>query len=695
LSTTSKDVWVYEDDASQAIYGYIKISSASKESISFSYTRYNLAGTSSSTKSYTIKKGETLDINGDGNANLTYREPDAIRQNFEDSCWLEFICDKDLSVRDYPVKTTTTMFSVISSSSERALYRAADGASVESQGYGLYGINTNGSYIYLAPNNSTATNGGSLSSSYREYALKYGDYVITIDEKNANSVPDGGDVENSTQSYVVSYNDTTNDTTNAATTLNNATIVATYKYIATQFQSDRGPADLLKRMPASLLAKVDGSLTQASAANYGTEEALTALNQILTLGSEATDILLAKDNGLVDEELTTAKETALTELFNSQGNEKTVRKIIDSLFTQSPKAELLSPSIDSMYPYLSVNLGESISSTVDTESVEIEGRMAASVADFNSKKKAIKNKFDQYFAIELKKIDIGKKTDKDGNVEKDKDGNDKTNTVSLKDYGVKLALGVKGNLSITSSRVNAGVAGVLYMDIGLSLVDSAFEKIKKPLIDALKTEFKKTVMVGPVPLTVGTKLSFDLELKLSTTDDKPIDLAFGYIGMYGAGVDVGANWGVNWKGWWIFRVPVPYINFYGNSYTVNETEWYFGTASGNISDYSSLLNPTNPIDATLIPSITVEPLVGLGPQWANFNVSVPVKPSLPIKFRIKPIMTPYMPPELREIDLGLEIRLKAGIDIKILIFSLSHSFLDKKLVDKTGDNAWVLWKKKD
>jgi len=54
-----------------------------------------------------------------------------------------------------------------------------------------------------------------------------------------------------------------------------------------------------------------------------------------------------------------------------------------------------------------------------------------------------------------------------------------------------------------------------------------------------------------------------------------------------------------------------------------------------------------------------------------------------------------MPPELREIDLGLEIKLKAGIDIKILIFSLSHSFLDKKLVDKTGDNAWVLWKKKD
>ncbi|WP_294428220.1 hypothetical protein [uncultured Treponema sp.] len=682
LRLTTKEVLVSEDKPELAVFGYMTISNASLESISFSYTRYNSEGTGKSSKSYTINYGEGADINGDGLIDIKYREPNQIRDGFENSRWLEFVCDTEVLTKQ-SASTTTTMFSVVSTGSvNRALVRAVDGASVENSEYGLYGVNSNGNFIYLVKNSTGVnSNGGSLSSVYQDYNLRYGDFVIAFNEDTADSLTNG-EVENTTQSFVVSYSESS--ATN--TTLNNKTLAPIYQYKAVQFQSDDGPADLLKRMPSALLAKVENGLTQEGAAELSTEESINALNKILALGKEATDILLDQENGLVDEEMSANAESVLTELL-AQNKEQAVRRIIDSLFVQSPKADLLSPSIESMYPYLAIDLGDSIEQTVEEEDLSA-ARMAKSLTDYESQKKSIKKKFDQYFSIELKKIDLGKKKDKDGNVEKDENGKEKVKTATLSDYGIKFALGVKGSLSVTGSQIKAGIGGVIYLDIGVSLADSVFDQIKKELEDKLKAEVKKTVMVGPVPITVGTKLKFGLGLKIATNTGEPIDLVFGYVGLYGAGVDAGARWGVEWKGWWIFKAPIPYINFFADPYTVNETAWYFGAASGKV-EAEDLLKP---LDVTLTPSLTLEPLFGLGPEWANFNVSIPITPSLPLWFYYNPLTLPI--PLLHRIDLGLGISIKAGVDIKILIFSLSHSFINYKIIDKEGEKAWTLWQNK-
>ena len=693
-TTTSREVTAYVDDDSKARYGFITINSVSEESISFSYTRYNLGGNGSSSKTYTISKGESVDIDNDGRPELRYREPNAIRNGFEKACWFEFICNPDEETTANPSTASTMMFSVInnSSSSSRSLVRAVDGAVANQVEYGFYGVNSNGNYIFIVKdNNSVNSTGGSAASSISNYDLKYGDYIIVHNEEvatNANS-PD------STQSYVVSF-----DTTSAnQTTLNNKTISNIYEYNIRQFQSENGPRDLLKRMPDAVLKLVDSELTAAKVASdaaYNDSDAcIEVLNNILKLEcKKVSDELLADDAKLVG-----AGKLAILKARENEANEtratrdtKAIRNLIDAVFPQSPKAALLAPSIESMYPYLSLNLAQAVSKTAEEQYLEdaarSAARMADNVADYKKKKKAIDDEFAKYFSIELKKVTLGSKKDKDGNVEKDKDGNDKKESVKLKDYGVKLALGVKGSLSINAGwdgSVNAGLGGALYLDIGLSLLEKGFDEIKKPLEDMLKTQFKTTTMIGAVPVTIGVKLGFGLDLELSTEKDKPIDLAFCYVGMYGAGINAGANWGTKWL--------KPYLHFHANTYTINETEWYFGAASGSISDYKDLLNPTTPINATLTPSVTIEPLVGLGPSWANFNVSVPVKPSLPLKFKIYPIMTPFVPPELQEIDLGLEIKLKSSLDISILVFKVSHTFCNIPLVDKTGNNAWVLWKK--
>lgn len=56
---------------------------------------------------------------------------------------------------------------------------------------------------------------------------------------------------------------------------------------------------------------------------------------------------------------------------------------------------------------------------------------------------------------------------------------------------------------------------------------------------------------------------------------------------------------------------------------------------------------------------------------------------------------PLVPPELRKIALGLEIKLKGSLVISILVFDISHTFLSKKLIDWTKDDAFVIWEKKD
>ena len=61
VTPTTKQMMVYEDNPDLAVYGWIEISSASLDSVSFKYTKYGRGGFGRSSKSYTIKSGEEHD----------------------------------------------------------------------------------------------------------------------------------------------------------------------------------------------------------------------------------------------------------------------------------------------------------------------------------------------------------------------------------------------------------------------------------------------------------------------------------------------------------------------------------------------------------------------------------------------------------------------------------------------------------
>ncbi|MCR4821801.1 MAG: hypothetical protein K5873_02885 [Treponema sp.] len=689
LTTVSKSVWVLQDEPSLAIYGYIKIDSVSKDSISFKYTRFNKEGTSSSDKSYTIKYGEELDFNDDGYADIKYREPDAKRDGFEGARWLEFVCDSKVINQEYPKATSTTMFSVVtakelSGSAECLISRSADGASVVEAESGLYGVNSNGNYVYLVKSNGSV-NSGSDSANLSDYSLKYGDYVIVCDESTATNAG----TDNSTESFVVSYQ---SDDTNS-TTLNNGSFTNVYTYSAKQFQDEEGPADLLSKLPAALLVKVESSWTaenaQTEAAALTEDASIIALNKILDLGSEATDLLIGEAvKNKVTTALTDSEKTVLDELL-AKNKVQAVRRIIDSLYSQSPKADLMPPSIDAMYPYLAMDLGDKFSKTVEEENINLSDSarvaMAATAKEYKAQKKAIEKKFEDYFAIDIKKVTVGKKTEDDGSK--------KDNDLTLKDYGIKLSLGLKGKLSITGSSVDAGIGGVVFISVNLSLAEQGFNQLKAmvldPINEAIKDGLKSTVMIGVVPVTLGAGMEFDCEFSVDDAKGDPVDLVFGYTGMYGGGVNVGANWGVEWKGPWFFKAPCPYLRFHGDSYKVNETAWMFGSASGK--SVSEIWSDSNKYyDITLTPSFEFSPTFGIGPKWANISASLPITTELPLKFYWHP--RNFIVPLLHEVDIGLKIEATSGAKLKVLIFSLSHTFFKEELYNQTGDNAWVLWK---
>ena len=68
------------DDAER--YGTLKINSVSKDSISFTSCIYSDEGKGKNSSSYTLATGESADLDGDGQADITYKEPGVKRTVF-------------------------------------------------------------------------------------------------------------------------------------------------------------------------------------------------------------------------------------------------------------------------------------------------------------------------------------------------------------------------------------------------------------------------------------------------------------------------------------------------------------------------------------------------------------------------------------------------------------------------------------
>lgn len=119
---------IFSDVDAEEKLGYIKISDVDADKISFAYASFGKEGESSS-KNFTLFRGEKADIDEDGVLDVLYEKPAVQKAAFPDAVYLTFISSQD--------EHSTTMFAVLPE-------QYADNAYPS----GIIGINNNGAYLY-------------------------------------------------------------------------------------------------------------------------------------------------------------------------------------------------------------------------------------------------------------------------------------------------------------------------------------------------------------------------------------------------------------------------------------------------------------------------------------------------------------------------------------------------------------------
>ena len=643
-SEYTKTIKNYSDKADSITFGYLTVTEVSKEGISFYYTKYDSDGTTAGSSNYTVKAGESVDITGDGKADLKYSALVPVRNDFENAMILSFISSTD--------DLYTTMYATIKTDNPSR-------AAIETS---LYGLNTNNEFIYIV--GIVDSQSRAVTSSETIPGISHGDYVISeISGEYYTAVGN-----NSSSGYdLKSVDDYTGNENEFFSELEP---FLTYFYTDEQFASDTGAVILLKKMPESLWGNLSESLKNNTCTQ---EEAVDKLNEILvdlssiyaiidkddssiSISDEERndfeeaqkDFILSLFPGLTDEQLNDEEKfeeylkknnqdySDLVDLKNVSTKYLTLvamsRRFIENHFPESPRAIAEIPDVTLVFPLLSMDLGDvpapdEISDLPDIStynpsgnySSESESRNLYSVGSraaetdyesYLSKKEKIDNDFSKFHSMSLTKIKI-----QDGKSEgKDKP---KTDVIFMKKYNTDLKLGVIGNIDIRWGKVDCEVAGAVYLSIGANLSQASYYNtiFKKDFM-----EISTTMMVGPVPIT--TSLDGDFKIDLNIVASTPINCALGYTGMYGAGVNFGANYGVSYKWKWFVPVPYGYFDPYFNSYTINNTAYYAGRVDQKQDDFSKSLEK---FYIEFIPTITVKPGVKLGPKYVFAGVELPVE----------------------------------------------------------------------
>ena len=401
-STAANSVTIDKDSN---VYGYLKIQSVSPQAIDFDYHSF-IDNEKKVVKSYILKKNETLDLNKDGESDLRYKPLIPIRDGFEDAMCLEFISNQAVGY--------TTMYATIT---DEALARNA-GEPTEYENATFYGINSDGSFIYITGENDASINSRSAVSTSTMMGISHGDYLINSSTGEilaiVGEVPTSDDQDedfNSQKELIYKSLDDYTTKTNQELTAgqdnleldSNAIKVDdsleleaffTYLYRENQFADvEKGPIDLLRVLPKELKGDFD-------VATCTTEEAINQLFYILTRGSIVE--ILVKANG---EELSTEDQTKINDvLFNylqaifpddvydqivaARNNPEEMQKIINEnwdkasnanqdaikgayleliamnrlcierYYPESPRAVVAAPDISSVYPLMSLNIAE-------------------------------------------------------------------------------------------------------------------------------------------------------------------------------------------------------------------------------------------------------------------------------------------------------------------------------------------------
>lgn len=632
------------------IYGYLHVNSVSENSIDLTFYSYSNDGKTKKSSSFTISAESDKDINGDGKPDLAYKQLIPVRDDFENAMCLNFISSQtDLHTTMY----ATLEDDVFSNNQGRSLSKYANKV--------FYGTNSHGDFIYIVDNDDIEPVSRSVRSETDVLGIAHGDYVIDKDTGEffavVGEVPEDSDYESDTTEYgkyslrkSTEYKNSEDDSEIIGNHIELEEFF-TYLYRKNQFASDKGPIELLKALPKTLLS--DGFDVD----NCTSDKALEELLYILLSGNVIETIAEEKRIELTEEESEYMKTVFLdfckaifkNEVYNEIAGESDFEKALeiaeekldnpdnidvneDSIlvvfldlaamnrtyiekhYPESPKAIVTVPEISTVYPLMSLKIDDIPTNLDQTENASSRAYSRAgekTYADYLDKKKAIDKEFKDFYSISLKKMII-KNCSKTPTTE-DKKDNDKDNSlkVELDEVNFDLKLGITGKFDSRWGSLDSGLASAFYISMGAN-----FKNIEKE-IDLLNEKIaeKETVFfIGPVPITIGVGVTAGIALEAAIST--PINFAMGFTGMYGGGVDLNATYGVNWK---FHVIPIPYFNANFSTHKINHTIYYAGPAATPEENMECLGG-----QLVLKPSITAAPKIAIGPKYAYAGIELPV-----------------------------------------------------------------------
>ncbi len=642
-----------EDDD---IYGYLHVNSVSENSIDLTFYSYSNDGKTKKSSSITIAANSNKDINGDGKPDLAYKKLIPIRDDFENAMCLNFISSQtDLHTTMYAILEDD----VFSNNQGRALSEYTNKI--------FYGTNSHGDFIYIVDNDDIEPVSRSVRSETDVLGIAHGDYVIDKDTGEffavVGEVPEDSE-HNSDSTTYGNYSLKTSEDYKKSNSEDDSEIIGnhieleeffTYLYRKNQFASDKGPIELLKALPKTLLSEGFDVDTCTS------DKAIEELLYILLSGDVVETIAEEKGIELTEEEseymetvfLDFCKAIFTNEVYNEIAGESDFEKAleiaeekldnpdnidinedlilvafldlaamnriyIENHYPESPKAIVTVPEISTVYPLMSLKIDDIPTNLDQTANLPANDTSRAysragekTYADYLDKKKAIDKEFKDFYSISLKKVTIkncGTNPSKEEKKESDKDSSITVNTDEL---NFDLKLGITGKFDSRWGCLDSGLASAFYISMGAN-----FKNIEKE-IDLLNEKIveKETVFfIGPVPITIGVGVTAGIALEAAIST--PINFAMGFTGMYGGGVDLNATYGVNWK---FHVIPIPYFNADFSTHKINHTIYYAGPAATPEENMECLGG-----QLVLKPSITAAPKIAIGPKYAYAGILLPV-----------------------------------------------------------------------
>lgn len=628
----------YEDEASKAEYGYITVNDVNADSISITWTKVD-SNNKTASQNFTIKKGESCDLNGNNNPDLKYDTPAIKRTGYENARWLTFLNDNTTA--------ENTMYYTFSAKEVQAGYRALVDDQSSSADDGLYGVNSNNDFIYISNSGSTAF----------DYA--YGDYVVCMPDaytepkfEEGGVIPDDFDVENAPNNEVeLSFGGKAYVAGKNNTLLNQdqfSSFDIEYAYDSWQFPDpENGPRALYSDLAENDAVKVClGDLPSDAAA------AITQINAALTNDNFFKALVEAKSGSLTADE----KSSCLTAWASAAGNNDTkikyCRIFIDEFYDESPDAVIEAPELGTIYPSMVLNVGsidavdESLNTLQHTYMEDPAGgdrKINSKYNEFVANRKKIRDEWAKFRHVDLTSVVMLSSASGNRNL-------------NPKKAGFNLGLGVKLTASNPSGRIKVEAGSAIFLDMDLSLdslnaaVDTmtanaagkSMEKLLKKFFKSPKCEVKMAdvQIAGPLPFVVGAAIKFGFNINLGNWNPHIC-----FCGLYGAESNVEVEYGINW-------FCKPYIRGRAGGRALYPTEIFVGVENPDAKETVISFEPWFQI----IPSF------GLGYTVASVRGSFPIKLGSEFAFDIKKSGSSF---KSFCITFGVDFNAYAEADIKI------------------------------